>query len=471
MSSSSVRIEHDLLGERELPVDALYGIHALRASENFAVSNRRVHPSLIHAFGEVKLACAQTNHGIGALDDQRMDLIVSACREMAEGALDSWIIVDPFQGGAGTSTNLNVSEVIANRALMLSGRKPGDYAFIDPLEHVNLHQSTNDTYPTALKIAVFRGLKALEVEITRLQEECQTKEREFGKVLKIGRTEMMDAVPVTLGREFGAYAEALSRDRWRVYKCTERIRVVNLGGTAVGTGMGAPRDYIFRVVDVLREITHLPLARAENLVEGTQNVDVFVEVSGILKAHAMNLLKISGDLRLMASGPDTGLGEISLPELQAGSSIMPGKVNPVIPELMAQVAMQTAAHDQAIAWAAGSGQLDLNAFIPLIAVNILETVELLTGTCRLAWERCIKGIQAHQERCESLAHQSVALATVLLPLVGYHKATRIAQAMRQEGMNLFEAAKKEAGLSEEAVKSLLTPEAVNALGFVVRSQE
>ena len=464
------RTERDLLGTLEIPGDALWGIHTARAVAHFDISGRRVHPEMIHAYGEVKLAAATVNHALGYLDRERFEPIAAACREMAVGALDEHIIVDAFQGGAGTSTNLNVCEVVANRALVLAGRAPGDYDFIDPLEHVNLHQSTNDTYPTAVRVAAFRGLKRLETVLTALQEACQAKEREFADVLRTGRTEMMDAVPTTLGRTFGAWAEAFARDRWRVYKCTERIRVVNLGGTAIGTGLGAPRAYIFRVVDQLRAIVGLPLARAENLFEATQNCDVYVEVSGILKAVAMNLLKVSGDLRLMASGPAAGLAEIVLPRLQAGSSIMPGKVNPVIPEMMAQAATQAAALDTAIAFAAGSGQLELNAFLPQTAANLLEILDLLIGSCRAAAERCIGGITANADRCRDLALCSAALATVLVPSIGYHAATEVARLMREEDLDLFDAASRAAGLARDDVEALITPAAVNALGFADREE-
>ncbi len=462
------RTEQDLLGTLEVPADALWGIHSARAVGNFDISRRPVHPELIHAFGEVKLAAATANHALGYLDDSRFEPIARACREMADGELDEHIVVDAFQGGAGTSTNLNVCEVIANRALVLAGRTPGDHTFIDPLEHVNLHQSTNDTYPTALRVAVYRGLKRLEQCLTALLETCQAGEREHADTLRPGRTEMMDAVPVTLGRTFGAWAEAFARDRWRVYKCTERIRVVNLGGTAVGTGLGAPRSYIFRVVEELRTIVRLPLARAENLFEATQNCDVYVEVSGILKAVAMNLLKVSGDLRLLASGPATGLGEIALPQRQAGSSIMPGKVNPVIPEMMAQVAIQAAAQDQAIAFAAGSGQLELNAFLPLISANLLEMLDLLIGASRAAAEKCIGEITADAGHCRDMALRSPALVTVLVPVVGYHTAAEIAATMQKEHLDLFAAAEQVAGLQRADIEPLVTPAAVNALGFVDR---
>ena len=361
------RTERDLLGERQVPAAALHGIHTERAVENFPLALRRVNPALIHAYGAVKLACARTNHEFGWWDEAKARAIAQACSEMMEGQLDGHIVVDALQGGAGTSTNMNVNEVLANRALQLLGKPLGDYAAVSPLEDINLHQSTNDTYPTALKVAAIQLLRALEREVTALFEEFQQKEKAFAHIVKVGRTEMQDAVLVTLGREMSAYAEAFARDRWRIYKCEERLRVINLGGTAVGTGLLAPREYIFRAVEHLRDITGLGFARAENLIEATQNADVFVEVSGILKACATNLLKIASDIRLLSSGPDAGIGELRIPERQAGSSIMPGKVNPVIPEAVSQAAMAVMANDQAIAQACSLGSLELNPFLPLVA--------------------------------------------------------------------------------------------------------
>ena len=335
-----------------------------------------MHAELARAFGVVKLACARTNRALGVWDgdDAKADAIERACRELADGQLDEHIVVDRLQGGAGTSTNMNVNEVLANRALQILGEPLGDYERVSPLDDLNLHQSTNDTYPTALRLAAIELLHRLEEQIVALQEAFQAKEKEFAHVVKVGRTQYQDAVLTTLGREMGAYAEALNRDRWRIYKCEERLRVVNLGGTAIGTGFAAPRQYIFRVVDVLRELTSIGFARAENLTEATQNADVFVEVSGILKAYAATLLKISGDLRLLSSGPEAGLGEIRLPRRQAGSSIMPGKVNPVIPEAVSQAAMLVFGYDATIATAAGLGSLELNAFLPLVADCLLESL-------------------------------------------------------------------------------------------------
>ena len=411
--ANPTRTERDLLGEREVPAAALWGIHTLRSVDNFPLSGRRVWPSLVHAYGLVKQACARTNRELGNLLGREAGAIEEAAAEMALGKLDDYIVVDALQGGAGTSLNMNVNEVLANRALLLLGRGLGEYAVIDPLDHVNMHQSTNDTYPTALKVAAIGSLRALEKAVIELQEAFQAKERELGDVVKVGRTEFQDAVLTTLGREMGAYAEAFTRDRWRIYKCEERLRVVNLGGTAIGTGLGAPRAYIFRAVDVLRELSGFGLARAENLVEATQNADVFVEVSGILKACASSLWKVCSDLRLLSSGPSAGLGEISLPPRQAGSSIMPGKVNPVVPEAVTQAAMQVIANDLAITLAASSGSLELNPFLPLVADALLGSLELLTSACRILARECVSGLVANVEQCRAHVHDGTAALTAL----------------------------------------------------------
>lgn len=389
----------------------------------------------------------------------------TACLEMSDGKLDEHIIVDAYQGGAGTSTNLNVCEVLANRTLVLLGYEPGAYTHCDPIAHFNMHQSTNDVYPTALRVAALKALQELEPSIVELLEACQTKEREFQNILKTGRTELMDAVPMSLGRTFGAWAEALARDRWRIYKSGERFRVINLGGTAIGTGLGAPRDYIFRVAEELKQVTGLPLARAENLVEATQNLDVFIEVMGMLKAHALTLAKMSADLRLLSMGPQAGISELTLPPLQAGSSIMPGKINPVIPEMLQQISMQVAAYDQAISWAVASGQLELNAFLPLIALDLLSTIDLLSRADRLSAERCVRGIQANAAHCRDLALRSSALATVLVPLIGYHRAQEVSDLMSREGIDVVQAAGRIAGIPPEQVEKAFSPEALNSLWY------
>ena len=461
---TTYRTEQDLLGTREIPADALYGIAAERARENFPLAGRPVQAALIHAYGAVKLAAARTNHALGYLPAAVYEALQTAAGEMMEGRLDAHIIVDALQGGAGTSTHMNVNEVLANRALVLMGRRPGDYAAVSPSAHVNLHQSTNDTYPTALKIAAIGMLRRLEREVVVLQEAFQAKEREFAGIVKLGRTQLQDAVLTTLGREMAAYGAAVARDRWRIYKCEERLRQVNLGGTAIGTGLGAPRAYIFRVVEHLREITHLGLARAEDLVEATQNADVFVEVSGILKAQAATLLKAATDLRLLSSGPAGGLGEIRLPARQAGSSIMPGKINPVIPEAVSQAALAVMAHDQAITMACALGNLELNAFMPLVADALLDSIGLLTRACAIFASLCVRGIEADAERCRAHADTATAAATALVAAIGYDAAVAAAMGARHAGVGLREYVITRGLLSAEAFDALVAPEAVMRLG-------
>ncbi len=465
-SHAGLRVERDLLGEREIPAGTLYGIHTVRALENFPLAGRPVHEELIRAYGTVKLACARTNRALGvwADDPAKADAIEQACREMAEGRLSEHVLVDALQGGAGTSTNMNVNEVIANRALLILGAAPGDYARVSPLDDINLHQSTNDTYPTALRLAAIRLLHDLENHVVALQEAFQELEKRYAHVVKVARTEMQDAVLITLGREMGAYAEALSRDRWRIYKCEERLRVVNLGGTAVGTGLAAPRQFIFRVVDELRDLSGVGFARAENLVEATQNADVFVEVSGILKALAVSLLKISGDLRLLSSGPEAGIGEIRLPQRQAGSSIMPGKVNPVIPEAVSQVAMVVMSNDAAIAAAAAAGSLELNPFLPLIADCLLGSLSLLGQGCLVLRRHCVEGIEADEERCRRHVESSTAAATALLPALGYDAVCAAVGRAVETGRTIREVVLGDGLLDEREFEELLSPEAVMRLG-------
>jgi aspartate ammonia-lyase len=454
-----------LLGERDVPADALWGVHTLRAAENFLLAGRGVNAWLVRAYGAVKLACARTNRELGHLPDQIADAIERACQELASGELSGEIRVDALQGGAGTSTNMNVNEVIANRALVLLGRCPGEYDTIHPLEHVNLHQSTNDTYPTALRVAAIGLAGELERSLVGLLEAFQGKEKQFAHVVKVARTQYQDAVLTTLGREMGAYAEAIGRDRWRVYKCQERLRVVNLGGTAIGTGLGAPRQFIFRAIEHLREITGMGLARAENLIEATQNHDALVEVSGIVSACASSLLKIAGDLRLLSSGPEAGLGEIRLPAVQSGSSIMPGKVNPVIPEAVSQAAMVAMGNHAIIAQACSAGSLELNAFGPLIADRLLETLELLARACDIFRTRCVQGIEADEDRCRAHVDGSTAVATALVEEIGYERVEELIRlASDQPGKCLRDVAVETGALSAEQFDDLVTAERVTALG-------
>jgi len=436
------RTEHDLLGSAEVPAEAYYGIHTLRAAANFDLSGQRLHPELIRALAEVKKACAIANARIGYLEQPIADAICAACDEIASQrkVTDTFVelekkgvchlfgqfVTDPFQGGAGTSANMNANEVIANRAIELLGGAKGEYDKIHPLDHVNLSQSTNDVFPTAVRIAAIRLLVQAAHAMADLQRAMQAKEAEFAGVLKVGRTEMQDAVPVTLGQEFAAWAQAVQRDWWRLYKVEERLRQVNLGGTAIGTGLNAEREYVYSVVEILRDLTGLPLARAENMIDVTQNCDVFVEVSGLIKAAAVNIAKIAADLRLLSSGPRAGLGEISLPPLQAGSSIMPGKVNPVATEAASQCAFQIMANDVAIATAAASGQLELNAFLPMISHNLFQSLQLLRGASTLLAEKCVNGITANEDRCLELVENSFVMLTALSPYIGYEAASDLA---------------------------------------------
>ncbi len=465
---AETRMETDVLGECAIPADALWGIHTLRALGNFPLTGRPLHPMLIRALGQVKLAAALTNRRLGswAADIPKAEAILNACREMAEGGLVSAVVVDAMQGGAGTSANMNVKEVLANRALELLGYCKGDYERISPLDDLNRHQSTNDVFPTALRIAALSLLKHLEQKIVALQESLQLQEQQWAHVVKVARTELQDAVLITAGRGFGAYAEAINRDRWRIAKCHERLRVVNLGGTAVGTGLAAPRRYIFEVTETLREITGLGLARAENLVDATQNTDDLVEVSGILKAHAVNLLKMCSDLRLLSSGPDAGLAEIRLPRRQAGSSIMPGKVNPVIPEAVSQAAMQVIGNDAALTLSCASGCLELNPFLPLVAMNLLDNLELLTRADDILCRYCVVGIEVDEQRCRAQVLNSTAAVTALLPILGHERAGEIALLADRTGESVRALALARYGITGEQFDQLTSATAVCRLGFV-----
>jgi aspartate ammonia-lyase len=461
------RSETDLLGTRDVPVDALWGIHTLRAIENFPLAGRPVHRRLVHAFGAVKLAAAATNHELGRWDDATFVAIEAACREMMAGQLDAHVVVDALQGGAGTSTNMNVNEVLANRALQLLGRPLGEYQTVNPHDDLNLHQSTNDTYPTAVRVAAIAALHDLERNVVALLEAFQAKEKQLADVVKIGRTELQDAVLMTLGREMAAYAEAIGRDRWRIFKCEERLRVVNLGGTAIGTGLGAPRQYIFRAIEQLRQITGFGLARAENLIEATQNVDALVEVSGILRTLAANLLKIANDLRLLSSGPHAGLGEIHLPARQAGSSIMPGKVNPVIPEAVAQAAIAVFGYDQMIVQAVGGGNLELSQFLPLAADSLLTEIDLMAAACEIFTRHCVLGIEADLARCRRNIHNSTAILTALVDRIGYDQVEQLAQEVAESHCgqrNIRQLVVDHGLLTAEEFDQLTSPEHVTRLG-------
>lgn len=416
------REEEDKFGKLTLNENELYGIQTKRALSNFNISNDKVSLDLIYAMIKVKKAAALTNEKLNLLDKNKANAIVEACNIALTGKYNNQFLTNSLQGGAGTSTNMNVNEVIANIALMLSNKNVGDYNYIHPLDHVNMGQSTNDVYPTALRIACINLVRDLSFECSKLQESLQKKELEFEHILKLGRTELMDALPITLGQEFGAYAQAIARDRWRIYKVEERLRQINLGGTAIGTGSNTNRKYTYVVTDILREITNMGLARAEYPVDLTQNNDVFVEVSGLLKALAVNLMKISTDLRFMNC---QAFGEIKLKELQSGSTIMPGKVNPVIPEMITQVAIKVMANDQAISMSAANGNFELNAFLPLIADSLLESLNILKESIKIFRTNCIDVVVANEENCKKHLDNSLVLVTSLTPYIGYDMATKI----------------------------------------------
>ncbi len=459
------RRERDQLGTVDIPANAYYGIHTARAAENFPVSLRPVNMELLRSIVLIKKAAATANGRIGSLEQDKVNAIVKACDEILNGRLQEQFVTDAYQGGAGTSVHMNVNEVLANRALEITGKKKGEYEFVHPLEDVNLHQSTNDVFPTALRMAAIRKLRNLSEAFAELQESIQHKESENDKVLKLARTQLMDAVPMMAGQSFGAYARAISRDRWRLYKVEERLREINLGGTAIGTGINADKKYIFMVTELLQDLTGIGFARSEYPIDTTQNMDVFVEVSGLLKSAAVNLHKMANDLRLLNSGPFGGIGEIRLPVCQSGSSIMPGKNNPVIPEMVAQVSMRVAANDQAITSAALAGQLELNAFVPLIAECLLESMEMMNRAVVLFRDKCVEGIEVRQKQCQKNLDNSAVMVTPLVPLIGFEKASEIVGLCRKEGKSVREVLLQETNLTSEQVDRLLNPLAVTGPGI------
>jgi aspartate ammonia-lyase len=452
------RTEHDLLGTLDVPADVYWGIHTQRAKANFVLTGEQVRPSLIRAIALVKKACCLANRELGYLDEAQSNAVVTACDEIAGGGLSDQFPLDAQQGGAGTSTNMNLNEVIANRALELRGRARGDGTYLHPLDHINLHQSTNDVYPTALKIAAIFGVRTLSRTIAGLQDAFQQKEREFSGIVTIGRTEMMDAVPITLGAQFGSFAEACARDRWRAFKCEERLRTVTIGGTAVGTGLAAPRGFIFLAIEKLRAVTGLGLTRAENPLDLTANADPCAEVAGILAAHAANQIKIAGDLRLLHS-----LGEIVLPPVQAGSSMMPGKINPVVAEAAMSAGMQARMHCWLVNETASRGTLQINEFMPLLAHHLLGAIELLTASSRMMADH-VEHITACPAVCREHAGRSTTLITAFLPQLGYERAQALVKEFAAGGAGDFRRF-LESKLGAECVASVLSPENIMALGY------
>ncbi len=448
------RTETDSLGEVRVPAGAYYGAQTQRAVENFAISGLRSHPALIRATAWIKYASARTNRQLGKLDERLATAIQQAAQEIAGGALRDQFVVDVFQAGAGTSYNMNANEVIANRANELLGGALGVYKPIHPNDHVNMSQSTNDTVPAAIRIAALELTQTLLQALSGLASALDDKGREFDGVLKSGRTHLQDAVPIRLGQEFAAWAWTLRRDLGRIEQAVECLREINLGGTAVGTGMNTARDY---AANVAVEIPDLDLRPAPNLIAVTQSMSDFAHVSASLRTLALDLIQIANDLRLLSSGPRTGLAEIALPAVQPGSSIMPGKVNPVMPEMTDMVCFQVVGNDTTIALATQAGQLELNVMMPAIAHNLLQSFEILTNATNALADRCVRGITADRERARRYFESSVGLATVLNPLIGYSAAAKVAQESARTGETIVEVVRRQKLLTDDQIAKLFDP--------------
>ena len=473
MEHADTRTEHDLLGDRRVPAGAYYGVHTLRAVENFPITGNpiSIYPDLVRALACIKQAAALANRELGMLDARKADAIVKACEDVRAGKLHDQFVVDVIQGGAGTSTNMNANEVIANLALEHLGYTRGDYQHLHPNEDVNMSQSTNDVYPTALKLAGWFGIFRLVDAMSVLRRAFEAKAEEFRDVLKMGRTQLQDAVPMTLGQEFSTYAVMLGEDEERLKEAAMLIREINLGATAIGTGINAHPEYAGLVCRRLSAITGIPLITAPNLIEATQDCGAFVQVSGVLKRVAVKLSKTCNDLRLLSSGPRAGLGEINLPPMQAGSSIMPGKVNPVIPEVVNQIAFEVIGNDVTVSFAAEAGQLQLNAFEPIIAHSLFKSVTHLTNGCLTLAERCVKGITANRERLRAVVENSIGVVTALNPYIGYANATQVAQEALTSGRSVAELVLEKKLLSKERLDEILQPEVLTKPRPILEARE
>ncbi len=458
--SGRARIEHDLLGEREVPYELYYGIQTLRALENFPITGIPIShfPELIVALAQVKKACALANHYLGLLPEDIKNAIVQACDEIIDGKFHTHFVVDMIQGGAGTSTNMNANEVIANRALEIMGHEFGQYQYCHPNNHVNLSQSTNDVYPTALRIAFIYAIQKLLPVLQDLINSFRDKAKEFANIIKMGRTQLQDAVPMTLGQEFEAFAVTLSEEIERINQNSKLLLEINLGATAIGTGINTHPQYRNLALNFLRDITGLPLVLSENLVEATQDTGAFVMVSSALKRLAVKLSKIANDLRLLSSGPRAGLNEINLPKMQPGSSIMPGKVNPVIPEVVNQIAFKVVGNDLTVTLAAEAGQLQLNVFEPVIAQSIFESIDMLKNGIITFNYRCVRGITANPEVCRKYVENSIGLVTALNPYLGYETSTQLAKEALETGKSPYELVLEKKLLSREQLENILKPE-------------
>ena len=451
------RVEKDSIGTKDVPENVYYGVQSLRAAENFHITGLNMHPEIINSLAYIKKAAAITNCEAGLLDKRRTQAIVQACDEILEGKFREDFIVDPIQGGAGTSLNMNANEVIANRAIEILGGKKGDYSVVNPNDHVNCGQSTNDVIPTAGKMTSLRLLKKLKKQLLRLHSALEQKADEFDGVIKMGRTQLQDAVPIRLGQEFKAYSVAILRDLNRMDKAMDEMRTLNMGGTAVGTGLNADESYLRRIVPNLSEISGMDLVQAYDLIDATQNLDSFVAVSGAVKACAVTLSKIANDLRLMSSGPRAGFGEINLPAKQDGSSIMPGKVNPVIPEVVNQVAFNAIGNDMTITMAAEAGQLELNAFEPIIFYCLFQSIDTIAYAVNTFVDNCVIGITANETRCRYFVENSVGIITAICPYVGYQKAAEIAKEAIKTGESVRKLIIEKGLLTKEQMDEIMDP--------------
>ena len=451
-------MEHDSIGALNVPAEAYYGVQSMRAATNFQITHRPLHPVLIDSIVMVKKAAAITNKKSGKLDQQIAQAIIKACDEILDGNLRDQFIVDAIQGGAGTSANMNANEVIANRAIEILGGTKGDYSVVHPNDHVNMSQSTNDVIPTAGKITVLKLLPQTIKELEKLEKAMEEKEAEFDDILKMGRTQLQDAVPMRLGQSFGAFVHVLKRDIKRLKNVMDEMKVLNIGATAIGTAINVDPYYLANISYELSKVAGISLKQAEDLIDATQNLDGFVSVSRVLKTCAVDISKISNDLRLMSSGPRTGLSEINLPARQNGSSIMPGKINPVIPEVVSQVAYLIIGHDYTITMAAEAGQLELNAFEPVLFHHLFESIDTLKEAAATLTKHCITGITANKGQCEEYIEKSVGISTALCPYIGYAKSAEIAKKSLKTGISVKELVLEEGLLKEEELKEILKPE-------------
>ncbi|MEG0289911.1 MAG: aspartate ammonia-lyase [Erysipelotrichaceae bacterium] len=459
------RTEKDSIGEIEVPINALYGCQTVRAMHNFPITHLKTHPIMIRSLGMVKKACAIANHECGHLEDEKFDYIITACDEVIAGKLDEWFITDVIQGGAGTSVNMNANEVIANRAAQLAGKPIGVYDYIHPNDHINFGQSTNDVFPTAGKLTCLYLVENLLEEVMLLQEALLDKSIEFNDVMKLGRTHLQDAVPIRMGQEFHAFATSFVRDIRRIKLSFANLKSINMGATAIGTGINTDEQYRRICVIALCEISQIDLTSARDLVDGTRNVDTFAWAHASLKTLAVNLSKMCNDIRLMASGPKTGLAEIGLPPKQPGSSIMPGKINPVIPEVCNQVCFQVFGNDIAITKAAEAGQMELNVFEPVLFYNLFQSIEILANACYTLRENAIKGIVANREHCKDLVENSLGTATALAPHIGYANASKYAKMALKDNRKLKELILESKLMTKEKLDEVLNIKEMTSPGI------